>query len=468
MPLSTKKKDALEADALALGSAFSTHKYHGVLYIPEDYEQGWTGSIPAPGRRTWQPYQGEDLRVLCAQLFDTLFANDKQFVDFTYMVEQCATRVTDEPKSLLVRTSTGLRELGDDGVLAEPGDGFVPNTLPVPINESQADQLEMFTILTDWLGGSEEEAHSLLHHLATALAPHWSAVKYVLFLGAGRNGKSLMLSMLQKIFGKENCSNVSRQEMAEGKTTVTALNGKLLNIVFDGLAEYVKDSGNEKSLTAGEPISIRRLYRSDATVVQTNALFVEALNTEPKSSDKSIALQQRLVRFHFPNQYEEDSVFFERMTSDRYCGALLALLIEHYVPMKDRQLLIGKPTSTQLELRFEHVMSNNPVAEYLAHVFETDILGPVGLLGKNTDEMYQEFQAHRILAGDTYAWDKIRMGKMFAEFLVFSPVRQQRVDGVRTNYRTVTEFTARGLDFIHYLTGIRYTDGSVAESLVED
>lgn len=468
MPLSTKKKDALEQDALALGDAYSTHKYHGVLYIPEDYERGWTGVVPAPDRRTWRPYQGEDLRELCAQLFDTLFANDKQFIDFTYMVEQVATRVTEEPKSLLIRTAAGLRELGDSGVLTEPSDTFIPNTLPVVLNENQADQLEMFTIITEWLGGSEEDAHSLLHHLATALAPHWSAVKYVLFLGAGRNGKSLLLSMLQKIFGKENCSNVNRQEMAESKPTVTALNGKLLNLVFDGLAEYVKDSGNEKSLTAGEPISIRRLYRSDATVVQTNALFVEALNTEPKSSDKSAALQQRLVRFHFPNQYQEDTVFFDRMTSDRYCGALLALLIEHYVPVAQRQELIGNPTQAQLELRFEHAMSNNPVAEYLGHVFEHDILGPVGLLGKNTDELYQEFQAHRILAGDTYAWDKVRMGKLFAEYLILSPVRQQRVDGVRTNYRTVVEFTPRGLDLIHYLTGVRYTDGSVAESLVED
>ena len=468
MPLSTKKKDALEQDALALGDAYSTHKYHGVLYIPEDYEQGWTGAVPAPDRRTWHPYQGEDLRELCAQLFGTLFANDKQFIDFTYMVEQVATRVTEEPRSLLIRTAAGLRELGDSGVLIEPSDSFIPNTLPVVLNESTADQIEMFTIITDWLGGSEEDAHSLLHHLATALAPHWSAVKYVLFLGAGRNGKSLLLSMLQKIFGKENCSNVNRQEMAESKPTVTALNGKLLNLVFDGLAEYVKDSGNEKSLTAGEPISIRRLYRSDATVVQTNALFVEALNTEPKSSDKSAALQQRLVRFHFPNQYAEDTVFFDRMTSDRYCGALLALLVEHYVPVAQRQELIGNPTKAQLELRFEHAMSNNPVAEYLGHLFEHDVLGPVGLLGKNTDELYQEFQAHRILSGDTYAWDKVRMGKMFAEYLIFSPVRQQRVDGIRTNYRTVVEFTPRGLDLIHYLTGVRYTDGSVAEALVED
>lgn len=467
MALSSKRKDALEMDALALGEAYFTHRYHNVLYIPQDYVLGWTGSLPAPGRRTWQPYVGEDLRDLCAALFDTLFVNDKQFVDFTYMVEQCAKRVTTEPKSLLIKTDDGLMELGDDGILKEPEDTFIPNTLPVPLNTDQADQLEMFAILTAWLGGNEEDAHSLLHHLATALAPHWSAVKYVLFLGAGRNGKSVLLSMLQTIFGKANCSNVSRQEMAESKTTVTALNGKLLNLVFDGMAEYVKDSGNEKSLTAGEPVSIRRLYRSDATVVQTNALFVEALNTEPKSSDKSTALQARLVRFSFPNQYEEDTEFFNRMTSERYCGALLALLVEHYVPMADRQALIGQATKSQLELRFDHMMSNNPVAEFIGWFIEKDMLGATGLIGKTTDELYQEFQAHRILSGDTFAWDKVRLSKMFVEFLTYSAVRQKRVNGLRTNVRTVTGFTTRGLDLITYLTGVEYSDDDTA-ALVAD
>ena len=48
MPLSTKKKDVVEADAITLGSTYNTHKYHGVLYIPEDFERNQLPAGLAP------------------------------------------------------------------------------------------------------------------------------------------------------------------------------------------------------------------------------------------------------------------------------------------------------------------------------------------------------------------------------------------------------------------------------------
>ena len=78
------------------------------------------------------------------------------------------------------------------------------------LNEDVADKDRVFGVITEWLD-SEEEAHSLLHHLATALAPGWSAVKYVLLLGEGRNGKSLLMKMLHQMIGWDNVSSVTRQ-----------------------------------------------------------------------------------------------------------------------------------------------------------------------------------------------------------------------------------------------------------------
>ena len=44
------------------------------------------------------------------------------------------------------------------------------------------------------------------------------------------------------------------------------------DIVFDGQATYLKDSGTEKSLVAGETVAIRKLYESTPVLVQTTIL----------------------------------------------------------------------------------------------------------------------------------------------------------------------------------------------------
>ena len=264
--------------------------------MPADYETGDTSVTPPAERTMWIPLNREAIRRLGSEQYDILFSSDGELASFDFMVSQNSRPVDGPISTLLVRTGDGLRELRGDGQLHEPTGWFVPNTLAPMLNEDQVEKDRVFEVLADWLD-SEEEAHALLRHLATALAPGWSAVKYVLLLGEGRNGKGLLLKMLQTVFGRDNVSSVSRQHMAEQSPVVCELNGKLLNIVFDGMAEYVKDSGTEKTLVAGEPAAIRRLYESTPTFVQTNALFVEALNHEPKSKDKSLALQKRLIRF---------------------------------------------------------------------------------------------------------------------------------------------------------------------------
>lgn len=344
--LKTKKELSVEAHKLAGGHKMV--RYRSTTYVPADYETLDTSQIPPPERTIWLPLSRQEIQRMAADEFDTLFGSDSELSSFDFMVAQNAYRVDRTATTLLVRTPDGLRELDEAGQLVEASGVFVPNTLKPMLNPAKGQRDFVYRTIVEWVGG-EEEAQSLLRHLATSLAPGWSAVKYVLLLGEGRNGKSLLLKMLQAIFGAENCSHVTRQHIAEKNPATLDLNGKLLNIVFDGQAEYVRDSGNEKSLTAGEPVGIRRLYESTATPVQTNALFLEGLNHEPKTKDKSVALQKRLVRFQFPNVYDEDKAFEKKMLREKTLGAFLSLLIDHYV-QPDEVSVALRPTTKSIEL----------------------------------------------------------------------------------------------------------------------
>jgi hypothetical protein len=460
LELKTKKELGTHAHHLAGG--FNLVRYRSTTYMPVDYETLDALQAPDPERTVWLPLTRESIRLLGASEFNILFQSDGELSSFDFMVAQNSEQSRDSVHSLLVRTPAGLRELKNDGQLHEPTGRFIPNTLAPMLNEDESDKKEVFNMLSEWVD-SEEEAHSLLKHLATALAPGWSAVKYVLLLGEGRNGKGLLLKMIQAVFGRDNVSSVSRQHMAEQSPVVCELNGKLLNIVFDGMAEYVKDSGTEKTLVAGEPAAIRRLYESTPTVVQTNALFIEALNHEPKSKDKSLALQKRLMRFHFPNVYALDHKFERQALSEKSLGAFMSLLIDHYV-LEDSVAKELAPTQRSMELQLEHMFVNSIGLQYLKHVEVMDPIGVDSLIGLTMTELTQGFQSWRLKENDLGNWPEPDVVALFQP-IINTERKGIRVEGKPRKVRVVSSLKPESLAFIESLKGEAEDD---IEALVAD
>lgn len=462
--LELKTKKQLSEEAFKLAQGFDLVRYRSVTYIPADFETRETSVPPDIDRTIWLPLSREQIRRLAAAQFDTLFGTDSELSSFDFMVAQTANQVEKTVSSLLVRTPAGLRELDETGTLVTPSQEFRPNTLVPMLNEDPTEKQRVFKVITEWVG-SEEDAVSLLRHLATSLAPGWSAVKYVLLLGEGRNGKSVLLKMLSGLFGRENVSNVTRQSMSEQSPVVLDLNGKLLNLVYDGRAEYVKDSGTEKSLVAGESVSIRRLYESTGTTVQTNALFIEGLNREPKTGDKSTALQKRLVRFGFPNVYELDHRFERSMLTEESLGALLSLLLDHYV-REDEVAHKLKPTTHAIELQLEQMYTNSIGLQFLKHLEEDDALGAVGLLGEQMSDLVKKFQSWRVKENDLGTWADPDVQAVFLP-LLNTERKSVRVSGQVRKVRVVTSFKNEAAAFIESLKGTD-DDAALLESLVED
>lgn len=400
LELKAKAEQARAAQALA--SSFELVQHDSMIFIPAHWETEEVKPLPPPEERIWLPMSRKQKQLLGNLEFNILFANDSELSSFDFMLRQFAVDETEDVESVFVRTEQGLMELTADGELVQPTGKFLPNCMSPMLNTDEQMKKEVFITIAEWVD-SEEEAHSLLTHLATALSPGWSAVKYILLLGDGRNGKGVLLAMLVKLFGDGNVSNVTRQEMAEQKPTVTALNNKLLNVVFDGRMDYVKDSGLEKTLIAGEPGHIRMLYESGTTQVQTNGLFVEGLNKEPKSRDKSSALQKRLVRFWFPNVYELDLKFHRKMISEPYLGAFLSLLIDHYVKSDELAEKLA-PTAAAVALQVDQMWANSPMYQFISHLLHTDPAMQNKLVGYDADNLVGAFMAWRIQEGyDAYS-----------------------------------------------------------------
>jgi phage/plasmid-associated DNA primase len=252
--------------------------------------------------------------------------------------------------------------------------------------------------------------------------------------------------MMQELFGVDNCSSITRQMISESNPAMHMLNGRLLNLVFDGPASWIKDSGNEKSLITGEPVLLRRLYENDGTVVRTNALFIESLNKEPKSSDKSSALQERLVRFWLPNRYADNPAFLAKMRSERMLGALLSLLIDHYVQKDDIAVMLA-PTARAMELKLQHMEDNSVALQFLLYMEQENPLGAEAVFDMPFDEVAQKFSSWRVKLNDLNVWDKNSVFDEFRPFIL-SDRKAQRVNGQPRKVRYITGFTKEARDLL--------------------
>lgn len=451
----TKTPKELATDAVTLASSFEYVYHGGILYAPMDYLSGDMSVIPPDDRKVWVPLDQQAIQRVARAQFDTLFRKEDELRSFINMVQQEAQYMDHASRRLLIKTTSGLKVLEVDGTLQDPDGTFIPNTIGWTLNEDPDDQASLWATITEWVGGDEEIATSLLRYLATALAPHWSAGKYVLFIGDGRNGKSVLMTMLEDLFGRNNCSHVTRQMISEGSVATCDLNGKLLNIVKDGPAEFVKDSGAEKSLITGEAIGIRRLYSQTLTTVQTNALFIEGLNQEPKTRDKSSALQARLIRFVFPNKYDDDLVFMQSMRSEKMLGALLALLIQNYVKHEDVAVMLA-PTAAALAAQLEHMVNNSYALQFIQELEINEPLGAVDTLeDMPLDELAARFKSWRLKQGDMTAWDTPGVMQLFAP-LIYTDRRSARVSGKKNPVK------------IKYVTGLKKDALSVLLSMKEE
>jgi hypothetical protein len=199
--------------------------------------------------------------------------------------------------------------------------------------------------------------------------------------------------------------------------------------------------------------------------VQTNALFLEGLQREPKSHDKSSALQKRLVRFQFPNVYPLNHRFEKHMLTGETLGAFLSLLVDRYVTehtIAERLM----PTKRSLELQLESMFTNQIGLQFLKHREETDAFGAVGLLGSPMAELVSAFQSWRIKENDLGTWAEPDVIGLFGPLLNTERKSVRDAQGKPRKVRIVTSFKTEAAAFIESLKGD--ADDEDIAALVED
>lgn len=148
----------------------------------------------------------------------------------------------------------------------------------------------------------KEAQMNIAEFIAYIFMPELKLEKALFFLGKGRNGKSVMLEIMENLIGKENVSHESLSDLCgeNGANSRSNIAGKLLNTCSDVSASAF--TGDVfKRIASGEPISTKILYKDVVTITDYGRMAF-CLNELPKTNDHSNGYYRRFLIIPFNYQ----------------------------------------------------------------------------------------------------------------------------------------------------------------------
>jgi putative DNA primase/helicase len=127
---------------------------------------------------------------------------------------------------------------------------------------------------------------------------------YVILLGVGANGKSVLMHVLTKLHGQENVSPVPLATLLNNRFAKKELEGKNVNIDMEMSKATINDMGVLKELTGQQPVRIEPKHLPAYSTRLWAKLFFST-NEMPEMMDFSDGHYRREVVISFPYQFEE-------------------------------------------------------------------------------------------------------------------------------------------------------------------
>lgn len=145
-----------------------------------------------------------------------------------------------------------------------------------------------------------EVIRQLQEFFGYCLTRHTKYEKALLCLGPGSDGKSVLLNVLRKLVGPENCSAISFDALND-QFQRAGLHQKLLNLSTE-VGAGVIESPYFKSIVSGDPISAAFKYRDSFPFIPFCKLAFSA-NHLPRVLDNSDGFFRRILPVRFKRQF---------------------------------------------------------------------------------------------------------------------------------------------------------------------
>ncbi|MCB0933300.1 MAG: hypothetical protein KDB71_15550 [Mycobacterium sp.] len=284
-----------------------------------EYDNGvWKESRKVVARRLprkiGRTFRTPDTTTVANYLYSKLF-NDGELIQ------------PDWPDTRYISVPSGLFHIESGEI--HPHDSHVVTTYQLQVEpDFDAPTPEFDLFLKSVLHPGDPER--VLDILAYLLVPGNPRQKAVMFSGSGRNGKGVLLRLVESMIGKQNAAHVSLQELST-RFAASDLYGVPINIVGDIDGEHITHTGKFKQIT-GEDTVRMDVKNAKPFKGRVWAVPVFSANQIPTSADTSHGYLRRWEVVEFPNQFDgSDTDLESRLSAElpAITGKLLAHAVAH-------------------------------------------------------------------------------------------------------------------------------------------
>jgi putative DNA primase/helicase len=278
-------------------------RYDGKRYVRQD-KTAFDSMINAECKALYQQWNATDRRGYRLRVTTNLTANviaallSIPDVRIGPEVRQPAWLGSGDQKRELLALQNGLLnvglllEFGHQGLIPHTPEWFSPICLPYDFDPAATSpRWENFL---DWMfEGDTERIRFVTEWFGYCVTMDTSQQRFVIFVGDGSNGKTVLLETLEHLVGRENVSAVALEDFGSEFRLAETI-GKLVNIVSE-IGDVTRlPEGKLKAFVAADKMSFNRKYR-DPIEVNPTARLIFATNKVPSFMDKSEGIWRRLV-----------------------------------------------------------------------------------------------------------------------------------------------------------------------------
>lgn len=152
----------------------------------------------------------------------------------------------------------------------------------------------------------DEKMQFVLEWMGLCLVPDTSFEKFVVCVGEGGNGKSVLLKLMAELLGHENVYSAPIQRLGN-RRALAELDGKLLLTSSEINESTVMDDGILKQIVSGDTVEAERKYEHPFTYTPVARIML-ATNHLPKLRDVTNAFFRRLVMLRFNRNFTADEM----------------------------------------------------------------------------------------------------------------------------------------------------------------
>ena len=265
----------------------------------------------------------KEMKVVGELLYRLKKTNDKNNIlrEFSDICKNTKFETTLNRSKYLLPTNDGMilnmKTLISEERTIEHKFSTMCNAKLISYHETDLNFIKVNKYFDDLFCNNNETKQCVLNILKSVFTG--DVLRYIYFcIGNGRNGKSLLFKILNKIFGKF-MDVISESVIIEQKGNKSALNTeieKLDKCRFGYVTELKEtDKLNEKvikQISGGDPINLRTIQTKDATVNPTCNLFV-LTNEFPSFNGEAQSVLDRLLTIPFKATFKIDNKFEDEM-----------------------------------------------------------------------------------------------------------------------------------------------------------